>query len=370
MPALASLLDHPEVQVMGLVCQPDKPVGRKQILTPPATKVLALEHGIPVFQPDRLRQHVDLIAGLKPDLIIVMAYGQIIPQAVLDLPRLGCWNLHASLLPRHRGAAPIQAAILAGDAESGITVMAVEAGLDSGPMLLHEPRPSPLTKPGKPCTTVSPALAPMALRKALPMILSGNPPVTPQDPAAVTHVGKLDRSHGVLDWAEPAAALARRIRAFHPWPGTSSTLPDGTVVKLFPPVTVSEVRTGCPLPGTLLQAGPDLNRYLPPDRAPFHFGNPAARRPPHERQGTSGRASPDRGGNLGSYFRRVIDAIYQKLRQVCANSLELRQMRATLSAIASNTRQSHESAPRSTARPRHYLPPGRHRHGSDQSRDR
>ncbi len=255
-PALASLLDYPEVHVVGLVCQPDKPVGRKQILTPPATKVLALEHGIPVFQPDRLRQQVDLIAGLKPDLIIVMAYGQIIPQSVLDLPRLGCWNLHASLLPRHRGAAPIQAAILAGDAESGITVMAVEAGLDSGPMLLHERTPLAPHETGQTLHDRLAQLAPVALRKALPMILSGNPPVTPQDPAAVTHVGKLDRSHGVLDWAQPAAALARRIRAFDPWPGTSSTLPDGTVVKLFPPVTVAEVPTGCPLPGTLLQAGP------------------------------------------------------------------------------------------------------------------
>ena len=256
-PALASLLDLPEIQVIGLVCQPDKPVGRKQILTPPATKVLALERGIPVFQPDRLRQNVDLIAGLKPDLIIVMAYGQIIPQPVLDLPRLGCWNLHASLLPRHRGAAPIQAAILAGDAESGITVMAVEAGLDSGPMLLHERTPLAPDETGQSLHDRLARLAPVALRKALPMILSGHPPVTPQDPAAVTHVGKLDRSHGVLDWAEPADALARRIRAFDPWPGTSSTLPDGTVVKLFPPVTAADVPTGCPLPGTLLQAGPD-----------------------------------------------------------------------------------------------------------------
>ncbi len=256
-PALASLLDRPEVQVIGLVCQPDKPVGRKQILNPPATKVLALEHGLQVFQPDRLRQHMNVIAELKPDLIIVMAYGQIIPQRVLDLPRLGCWNLHASLLPRHRGAAPVQAAILAGDAESGITVMAVEAGLDSGPMLLLERTPLASGETGHHLHDRLAQLAPVALWKALPMILAGNPAVTPQDPAAVTHVGKLDRADGVLDWAEPAAALARRIEAFDPWPGTSSTLPDGTVVKLFPPVTAADVPTGGPRPGTLLQAGPD-----------------------------------------------------------------------------------------------------------------
>ena len=256
-PAFASLLAHDAVEVAGLVCQPDKPVGRKQILTPPATKVLALEKGIPVYQPDRLRRGVDLIADLKPDLIIVMAYGQIIPQAVLDLPRLGCWNLHASLLPRHRGAAPIQAAILAGDAESGITVMAVEAGLDSGPMLWHEAIALAPEETGETLHDRLARLAPVALEKALPAILAGNPTVIPQDAAAATHMGKLDRSHGVLDWSEPAEFLARRIRAFYPWPGTSSTLPDGTVVKLFPPVAANDASTGCPLPGTLLQAGPD-----------------------------------------------------------------------------------------------------------------
>lgn len=256
-PACASLLASSAVEMIGLVCQPDKPVGRKQILTPPATKVLALEKDVPVFQPERLRQSLELIAGLKPDLIIVMAYGQIIPQTVLDLPRLGCWNLHASLLPRHRGAAPIQAAILAGDEESGITVMAVEAGLDSGPMLLHERLILSPDETGATLHDRLAGLAPLALAKALPLILTGHPAVTPQDAATATHVGKLDRSHGVLDWAEPAAALARRIRAFHPWPGTSTTLPDGTVVKVFPPAVASDVSTGCPPPGTLLTAGQD-----------------------------------------------------------------------------------------------------------------
>ncbi len=256
-PSFASLLANNAVEVIGLVCQPDKPVGRKQILTPPATKVLALEKGIPVFQPDRLRQNLELIAGLHPELIIVMAYGQIIPQAVLDLPGLGCWNLHASLLPLHRGAAPVQAAILAGDEASGITVMAVEAGLDSGPMLLHESIPLAAGETGETLHERLGALAPLALEKALPLILSGNPAVTPQDAAAATHIGKLDRTHGVLNWNEPAAGLARRIRAFHSWPGTSSTLPDGTVVKVFPPVSCDDLPTGCPLPGTLIASGPD-----------------------------------------------------------------------------------------------------------------
>ncbi len=256
-PALHSLLKDPAIEMVGLVCQPDKPVGRKQILTPPATKTLAAHHGLPVFQPDRLRHHVAELAALNPELIIVMAYGQIIPQRVLDLPRLGCWNLHASLLPRHRGAAPVQAAILAGDAESGITVMAVEAGLDSGPLLHHERLRLAVDETGASLHDRLAALAPLALAKALPAILSGRPEVAPQQAEEVTHVGKLDRSHGVLDWNESAAALERRIRAFHPWPGTSSTLPDGTVVKIFPPASASPLPTGCPLPGTLLAVEPD-----------------------------------------------------------------------------------------------------------------
>ncbi len=256
-PTLASLLDFAGVEVTGLVCQPDRPAGRKGILTPPATKVLALERGIPVLQPERLRKNPDLIAAEAPDLIVVMAYGQIIPQAVLDLPQLGCWNLHASLLPRHRGAAPVQAAILSGDESTGMTVMAVTAGLDCGPMLLHEPIPLAPDETGQSLHDRLMRLAPSVLEKALPLILSGNPPLTEQDPAAATHVGKLDRSDGVLDWSEPAEALDRRIRAFHPWPGTTSSLPDGTVVKIFPPVTISGESGGCPLPGTLLQAGPD-----------------------------------------------------------------------------------------------------------------
>jgi methionyl-tRNA formyltransferase len=264
-PSLAYLLDCPDVEVIGVVCQPDKPVGRKQILTPPATKVLAMERGIPVFQPDRLRQHVGLIAGLEPELMVVMAYGQIIPQAVLDLPKLGCWNLHASLLPKHRGAAPIQAAILAGDAESGITVMAVEAGLDSGPMLHFERTPLTDEETGETLHDRLALLAPVALAKALPAILSGEPRITPQNPDEATHVGKLDRSHGVIDWTEPAAAIGRRIRAFYPWPGTSSTLPDGTVVKLFPPVRVEAVSSGCAMPGTLVGADAEGLRFATGD---------------------------------------------------------------------------------------------------------
>ena len=260
-PSLAYLLESPLVEVIGLVCQPDKPVGRKQVLTPPATKVLAEQRGVAVLQPERLRASANEVLAMAPDLIVVMAYGQIIPQAILSCPRLGCWNLHASLLPRHRGAAPIQAALLAGDAFSGISVMAVELGLDSGPVLLQERILLDPEETGQSLHDRLAALAPVALARALPLLLEGSPPVQVQEPAEVTHLGKLERAQGVLDWSESAEALARRIRAFHPWPGTSSCLPDGTAVKLFPPVEGADLPSGCPLPGTLLEAGPEELRF-------------------------------------------------------------------------------------------------------------
>lgn len=255
LPAFSALLDDPSVEVIGLVCQPDKPVGRKQVLTPPPLKLLALERGIPCYQPERLRLEPHLIPGLQPELIVVMAYGQIIPTAVLALPRLGCWNLHASLLPRHRGAAPVQAAILAGDEESGITVMAVEPGLDTGPMLCKEILPLAPAETGESLHDRLAELAPVALRRALPLILAGSPPLEAQDPAAATHLGKLDRQDGVLDWSQSAETLDRKIRAFHPWPGTTTRLPDGTILKIFPPATVLPGRPADAVPGTLLQSG-------------------------------------------------------------------------------------------------------------------
>ena len=178
LPALRSLLDDPAHTVCAVICQPDKPVGRKQILTPPATKVLALERGVPVHQPARIRHAGELIASLQPDLAVVMAYGQILPQAILDLPPLGCLNLHASLLPQHRGAAPIQAAILAGDAETGITVMYMDAGLDTGDALLMERLTIRPDETGGTLHDRLAELSPAALGKALALIAAGTAPRT------------------------------------------------------------------------------------------------------------------------------------------------------------------------------------------------
>ena len=252
LPTLRALLA--EHEVCGVICQPDKPVGRKLVLTPPPTKLLALEHGVPVFQPRRIRHEAALVAELQPDVAVVMAYGQILPKAVLDAPRLGCLNLHASLLPKYRGAAPIQAAILAGDAESGITVMHMDEGLDTGDILLEEKLSLTEQETGGSLHDRLAELAPAALLRALQLLEAGTAPRVPQDAARASHVGKLERAAGVIAWSEPAAMIERRVRAFDPWPGTSTTLPDGAMVKIFPPVEVCEGAPGCAPPGSVMSA--------------------------------------------------------------------------------------------------------------------
>ncbi|HWB01544.1 MAG TPA: methionyl-tRNA formyltransferase [Verrucomicrobiales bacterium] len=257
LPALRSLLDNPAHEVCAVICQPDKPVGRKQVLTPPATKVLAMEHDVTVYQPRRIRTEALRVADLQPEIAVVMAYGQILPRSVLDVPPHGCLNLHASLLPKHRGAAPIQASILAGDAESGITVMYMDEGLDTGDILLTETIALAPDETGGSLHDRLALLAPVALARALELIAAGAAPRTPQDATSATHTGKLERANGVLSWEEPAENIARRIRAFDPWPGTSTTLPDGSTVKIYPPVEALELSSGCAPAGSVVSAGSD-----------------------------------------------------------------------------------------------------------------
>ncbi len=257
LPVLHSLLQSPRHEVCAVICQPDKPVGRKQILTPPRTKTMALAHGIPVHQPVRIRQAQELIAGLGADVMVVIAYGQILPAAILELPRLGCLNLHASLLPLYRGAAPIQAAILAGDAESGITVMYMDPGLDTGDILLMDRLSIAPGDTGGSLHDGLAQLAPSSLEKALDLLGDGTAPRCPQDHARATHIGKLGRSEGLLNWCESATALDRRIRAFDPWPGTHTIMPGGTILKVFPPVTVLPGEGGLAHPGAVLNCGPE-----------------------------------------------------------------------------------------------------------------
>jgi methionyl-tRNA formyltransferase len=255
LPSLQLLLA--EHHVCGVICQPDKPVGRKLVLSPPATKLLALRHGVPVFQPQRIRHESALVRDLKPDVAVVMAYGQILPKTVLDAPRLGCLNLHASLLPRHRGASPIQAAILDGDAESGITVMYMDEGLDTGDILLQEHLALASGETGGSLHDRLAKLAPPALRRALQMLADGDAPRLPQDASLATHAGKLERADGMLDWSAGAVSIERRVRAFDPWPGTVTVLPGGSTMKVFPPVEICQGEAGCAPPGTVMSADAD-----------------------------------------------------------------------------------------------------------------
>ena len=232
-PLLRSLLNSSEHELVGVVTQPDKPVGRaKRIEAPPIKQALA-GRSIPILQPTRLKaaETVSEIRALAPEVIVVMAYGQILPRSVLEIPRVACLNLHASLLPRHRGAAPVQAAILAGDRESGITVMYMDEGLDTGDILLQSPLEIAANETGGSLHNRLGQIAPGALNEALTQLHQGNAARIPQDSAAATYTSKLEREHGRIDWSEPAALIERKIRAFNPWPGAFTLLRDETGAK-------------------------------------------------------------------------------------------------------------------------------------------
>ena len=228
-PSLRFLLRTPE-NLVGAVTQPDKPVGREQRLTAPPIKTELAGTSIPILQPARIR-HEDAIAHLRalaPDVIVVMAYGQILPKSVLEIPRNACLNLHASLLPRHRGAAPIQAAIAAGDSETGITVIYMDEGLDTGDLLLQKTLAISPDETGGSLHDRLAELAPEALQSALDLLTAGNAPRIPQPAANATYASKLTREHGKIDWSEPAESIERKLRAFDPWPGAFTQLGDPT----------------------------------------------------------------------------------------------------------------------------------------------
>lgn len=250
---LKALLDSPH-DVVAVYTQPDRPAGRGQKLMPSPVKQLALAHDIPVFQPPSLRdaQAQAELQALAPDLMVVVAYGLILPQAVLDIPRLGCINSHASLLPRWRGAAPIQRAVQAGDAESGVTVMRMEAGLDTGPMLLKVSTPIGSDDTGGSLHDRLANLGPAAVLQAIAGLAEGSLPGEVQDDQLATYAHKLDKDEARIDWRLPAAELERLVRAFNPWPVCHSTL-DAETVK----VLAAELSTGSGTPGEILAATKD-----------------------------------------------------------------------------------------------------------------
>ncbi len=208
--------------VVGVVTQPDRPAGRGRKLTPPPVKVVAQELGLPIMQPRRLKapEAFEQLQAWAPDLIVVAAYGQILRPNVLQLPRYGCINVHASLLPRWRGASPIQHAILAGDQETGITIMIMDEGLDTGPILSQRAIPIAPDDTGATLSAKLAVLGAELLLETLPDYLSGALRPQPQPEDGVTYAPLLKKEDGRLDFTEPAEALARRVRAFDPWPGT------------------------------------------------------------------------------------------------------------------------------------------------------
>jgi methionyl-tRNA formyltransferase len=256
-PTLQWLTSAPGIELVGVVTQPDRPAGRGLQVVPSAVKQLAVSRGIPIMQPARVRapEAVEQIAALQPDVLVVMAYGQILPQQLLDVPLLGALNLHASLLPRHRGAAPVHAAVLAGDSTSGVTVMWMDAGLDTGDMLLLKECAIDSAETAGTLHDKIAALAPAALAEAMSLIGEGHAPRVKQENSLATYAPKLDRSLGRLDWTRSADEVDRVIRGLYPWPGctTAVELEDGRRLDLkihraeisHQPANPAELRFSC-----------------------------------------------------------------------------------------------------------------------------
>jgi methionyl-tRNA formyltransferase len=211
-----------EYSIIGVVTQPDKPAGRGKILTPPPVKVLAEQLGCEVIQPRRLRdpENFEILEMWNPDVIVVAAYGQILRQNILDLPKFGCINVHGSLLPRWRGAAPVQAAILAGDKTTGITIMKMDAGVDTGDMFTKREIEIFENEDSQSLSQRLAATGADLLMETLPAILERSITPVPQPDEGATYAPMLKKEDGLLEFSKPADYLARQVRAFFPWPGT------------------------------------------------------------------------------------------------------------------------------------------------------
>lgn len=255
-PALNALIKTagPETwQVAAVVTQPDRPSGRGKKLTPPPVKEQAQAAGIPVLQPEKIRRDVvEQLAALQPEVIVVAAFGQILRRNLLNLPPHGCINIHASLLPRWRGAAPVAAAIRAGDAETGVTLMKMDPGLDTGPMLAK--RAIPIT-PQHTTDTLTDELAHLGaslLIDTLPAWLAGQIEPQPQSDSQATLAPRLQKEEGEIDWSLSAAQIERTVRAFSPWPGTFTSSPRGPIKILEVSVAPANIGGGRQ-PGTLFR---------------------------------------------------------------------------------------------------------------------
>ena len=242
-----------EHQVVGVFTQPDRPAGRGKKLMPSPVKVLAEEKGVPVFQPGSLRpqENQQLVADLQADVMVVVAYGLILPKAVLDMPRLGCINVHGSLLPRWRGAAPIQRSLWAGDAQTGVTIMQMDVGLDTGDMLHKLSCPITADDTSGSLYDKLADLGPQGLLHTLTQLAAGTAKPEVQDEALVTYAEKLSKEEARVDWSLSAAQLERCIRAFNPWP-MSYIVIDEQPVKIWQASVINTPTSAAP--GTILEA--------------------------------------------------------------------------------------------------------------------
>ncbi len=253
---LAALLDSP-YPICAVYTQPDRRAGRGRRLTAPPVKQLAQRHGLPVRQPTALRDPAvqAALADWQADVMVVVAYGLILPRTVLDLPRLGCLNIHASLLPRWRGAAPIQHAILAGDSETGISIMQMKAGLDTGPILHQVHCPITAHDTGGSLHDTLADLGAQTLLDTLATVATGTAVATPQDATQTTYAAKLDKAGARLDWTRTATELARAVRAFNPWP-VSHTRSDEQALRVWRAQAIAAPATHArTTPGTIVHAG-------------------------------------------------------------------------------------------------------------------
>lgn len=245
-PSLRALHADPQVEVVAVITQPDRQVGRKRVMTPPPVKVVAQELGLRIMQPEKVRTEASLaeIAALAPDVLVTAAYGQLLPQRLLDIPRVGCLNVHASLLPRWRGAAPIHRALMAGDEETGVTIMGMVLALDAGPVLTVRSTP---IRVNDNVATLHERLATLgaeALLDVLPAYVMGSAASTAQNEEEVTYAERIRREDEFLDWTQTVQQVDWHVRGLTPWPGACTSLND-SLLKIWAGNFVEGLRDAC-----------------------------------------------------------------------------------------------------------------------------
>src|SRR5882724_9683274 len=253
--SLDALLTQPDFQLVAVATQPDRPKGRDLKLQPSPVKQAAMARGLPILQPERARNEgfIRSLQALEPDLIAVAAYGQILPKAILDLPRFGCLNVHTSLLPKYRGAAPIQWALLNDEQETGVTIMKMDVGMDTGDILTQEKTPISLEDTSE---TLHDRLAQIGARllvQTIPDCIAGKIQPRPQPTEGVSHAPKIKKQDGLVDWTQPARAIWNRVRGLLPWPGAFTHLSEQSQQHLLKIWRAEIVELSGP-PGTILQA--------------------------------------------------------------------------------------------------------------------